>query len=47
VFGVSDINRARTYFGERGIELVPGTAPETLAIPARQNRGVIFEFTGP
>jgi hypothetical protein len=47
VFGVSDLDRARAYFRERGIELVPGTAPDTLAIPARQNRGVIFEFTGP
>ena len=46
VFGVHDLDHARTYFRERGIELVPGTAPDTLAIPAEQNRGVIFEFAG-
>jgi hypothetical protein len=45
VFGVHDLERARAYFAERGIDLVPGTAPEALAIPAEQNRGVIFEFT--
>jgi hypothetical protein len=44
VFGVRDIDRARGYFAERDVELVPGTAPERLAIPAAQNRGVIFEF---
>ena len=44
VFGVRDLDRARAYFAERGIELVPGTAPDTFAIPAEQNRGVIFEF---
>jgi hypothetical protein len=47
VFGVRDLDRVRTYFRERGIDLVPGTAPDTLAIPAQQNRGVIFEFAGP
>ena len=31
---------------EKGwIALEPGTAPDTLAIPAARNRGVIFEFT--
>jgi hypothetical protein len=44
VFGVSDLDRARSYFAARGIDLVPGTTPATLAIPADQNRGVIFEF---
>jgi hypothetical protein len=47
VFGVSDLDRARSYFAARGIDLVPGTTPAMLAIPAEQNRGVIFEFTGP
>jgi hypothetical protein len=44
VFGVRDLGRARDYFDERGIHLVPGTGPGALAIPADQNRGVIFEF---
>ncbi len=44
VFGVRDVDRARAYFVERGVELVPGTAPDAWAIPAALNRGVIFEF---
>jgi Glyoxalase/Bleomycin resistance protein/Dioxygenase superfamily len=44
VFTVSDLERARRHFVEHGIEVVPGTAPDTFAIPAEQNRGVIFEF---
>jgi hypothetical protein len=44
VFGVRDIDRARAYFAERDVELVPGTAPEAWAVPAAQNRGVMFEF---
>ena len=44
VFGVRDVHRARAHFTERGIEVVPGTAPDAFAIPADRNRGVIFEF---
>ena len=44
VFTVHDLDRARTHFGALGIDLVPGTAPDAFAIPAEQNRGVIFEF---
>ena len=44
VFGVRDLDRARSYFVERGIEVARGTAPDTFAIPAEHNRGVIFEF---
>jgi 4-hydroxyphenylpyruvate dioxygenase-like putative hemolysin len=44
VFGVRDVERARAYLGARGVDLVAGTAPDALAIPAVQNRGVIFEF---
>ena len=45
VFGVRDLEQARRYFEGRGVELEPGTAPDTFAIPAVQNRGVIFEFS--
>jgi catechol 2,3-dioxygenase-like lactoylglutathione lyase family enzyme len=45
VFGVRDLDQARSYFRDRGVELEPGTAPDALAIPAEQNRGVIFEFS--
>lgn len=44
VFGVRDLDRAAAYFADRGVELVPGAAPDALAIPAAQNLGVIFEF---
>jgi hypothetical protein len=42
---VRDLDQARSYFRDRGVELEPGTAPDALAIPAEQNRGVIFEFS--
>jgi hypothetical protein len=45
VFEVLDLDHARRHFGNRGVELVPGTAPDTWAIPAAENRGVIFEFS--
>jgi hypothetical protein len=45
VFGVRDLDQAARYFGELGIELQPGAVPGSLAIPAEQNLGVIFEFT--
>jgi len=44
VFGVRDLDQARTHLADRGIGLVAGTAPSALAIPAEQNLGVIFEL---
>jgi catechol 2,3-dioxygenase-like lactoylglutathione lyase family enzyme len=44
VFGVRDLEQARGFLSDRGFELVLGAAPDTLAIPAEQNLGVIFEF---
>ena len=35
VFGVRDLDVARRYFEDRGVEMVSGTAPDTLAIPGR------------
>jgi hypothetical protein len=43
-FGVRDLDIARRYFHDRGIELVDGAAPGTLAIPPHQNLGVLFEL---
>jgi hypothetical protein len=37
-----DNDQARGSFEDLGIEMEPGTAPGTLAIPAEQNCGVIF-----
>jgi hypothetical protein len=44
VFGVRDLDQAVRYFAARGFELVPGAAPDALAIPPEQNLGVLFEF---
>jgi Glyoxalase/Bleomycin resistance protein/Dioxygenase superfamily len=44
VFEVPDLDRVRTYFAERGISLVPGTAPGSLAIPAAHHLDVLVEF---
>lgn len=44
VFGTRDITQARRYFAERNVELAPGTAPNTFAVPASANLGLIFEF---
>ena len=45
VFGVRDFEQARQYFTARGVNLVPGTEPNTCAVPAESNLGVIFEFS--
>lgn len=44
VFGVRDVDRVRAWFDDLGVDLVPGTAPGSVAIPAAQHRGVIVEF---
>jgi hypothetical protein len=44
VFAVRDLDRARSCLRDHGIEMVPGAAPDTLAVPAEQNLGVVFEF---
>jgi catechol 2,3-dioxygenase-like lactoylglutathione lyase family enzyme len=45
VFRVGDIERAKRYFAERRINLLPGDAPNTWAIPPDDNLGLIFEFS--
>lgn len=44
VFGVRDLDQARRCLAERGVEVVPGDAPDSIAVPAEANLGVIFEF---
>jgi hypothetical protein len=41
---VRDLNEAAAYFTAKGAAHVPGTAADSLAIPAEANRGVVFEF---
>ena len=43
-FGIRDLDLARRWFGERGVGLVAGDAPGTLAIQAEANLGLLFEF---
>jgi catechol 2,3-dioxygenase-like lactoylglutathione lyase family enzyme len=45
VFRVRDLDRARRHFRERGIDLVAGTAPDSVAIPAEQHLDLLVEFT--
>ncbi|HEY7106271.1 MAG TPA: VOC family protein [Acidimicrobiia bacterium] len=45
VFRVRDREQATRYFRDHGVDLVPGAAPDTVAIPPEQNLGVIFEFS--
>jgi hypothetical protein len=44
VFGTADLDRVPSYFTELGIELVPGTLPDSLAIPPAQHLDVLVEF---
>ena len=44
VFGVRDVEQARSYFAGRGVQLADGGAPGAFAVPAEANQGVIFEF---
>jgi hypothetical protein len=44
VFGVRDLEQARRHLAGRGVALDAGTADGSFAVPARANRGLIFEF---
>ena len=44
-FGCRDIEQLRRYFDERGVPLVAGDAPGSLAVPAEVNLGAIFQFS--
>ena len=44
VFQVKDLEVARTYFKGKGVELVAGDGPDTLAIRPQDNCGILFEF---
>jgi hypothetical protein len=44
VFQVKDLGAARAYLAAKGVELVPGDGPGTLAIPPEDNCGIRFEF---
>lgn len=44
VFRTRDLDQARRYFTERGLELIDGTAPDSFALNPAANRGILFEF---
>jgi hypothetical protein len=44
VFGVKDLAQAQAHFAEHNLTPIPGGAPNTIAIPAEANLGLIFEF---
>jgi hypothetical protein len=45
VFRCRDINQARRYFTDRGVQLIAGTAPGSCAVPPAANLGILFEFS--
>jgi hypothetical protein len=45
VFRTRDIDRARKYFSDRRVQVIPGTAPGSIAIPPAANLGILFEFS--
>lgn len=44
VFGARDLDRARRYFAERDVPVIPGSAPDRIAIPPEYNLGLLIEF---
>lgn len=44
VFGVRNVDAARRHLEQRGLPVVAGSLPGSIAIPAEANLGVIFEF---
>ena len=44
VYGVSDVAVARAYFESRGLRVIEGTAPGSIAVDPRDNLGILFEF---
>jgi hypothetical protein len=44
-FGCRDIEQLRRYFAERGVELIAGDAPNSLAVAGGANLGAIFQFS--
>jgi hypothetical protein len=44
VFSVRNIDQAKRYLAERGLPIVSGATPGSIAVPAEANLGVIFEF---
>jgi hypothetical protein len=44
VWGVADIAGARRYFETKGLRVIDGTAPGSIAVDPKANLGLLFEF---
>lgn len=44
VYGVRDVAATRAYFESRGLGVIAGTAPGSIAVDPRDNLGILFEF---
>jgi catechol 2,3-dioxygenase-like lactoylglutathione lyase family enzyme len=44
-YAVRDLDRTAAYFRSRGIDLVPGDAPDSLMLPPEHNLEVVYQFT--
>jgi hypothetical protein len=45
VFGVTDVDKARSHLTSHGVELLPGDDEESFAVRPADNLGLLFEFT--
>jgi catechol 2,3-dioxygenase-like lactoylglutathione lyase family enzyme len=44
VYGVKDIAAARAHFEEKGLRVLDGGTPGSIAVDPRDNLGILFEF---
>ncbi len=44
LYAVSDIGRARAWFEEKGLRVIAGSVPGSIAVDPRDNLGILFEF---
>ena len=44
VYGVRDVAATRNYLASKGLRVIAGTAPGSIAVDPRDNLGVLFEF---
>jgi len=45
VYGVTDVAATRAYLESKGLRVIDGTAPGSIAVDPRDNLGILFEFT--
>ena len=45
VFDVADLGTVKEHFSSKGVTLITGDAPGSLAVPPGKNFGVLYQFT--